>query len=185
MICWICKSDKSLLSVSIALVGYRATGKTTVGRIMARQLGWTFVDMDELLVKRLGMTINDWVRLYGWNAFRDEETKLLKELSGEKHIVVATGGGAVERAENRNMLKENFIVVWLYCPLEEIVNRLKKDEKSSDYRPSLTGLGLIEEVSHVLSLREPLYREVAHIAVDVSNKSPEIISGNILKAFCS
>jgi shikimate kinase len=75
--------------------------------------------------------------------------------------------------------------VWLYCPLEEIVNRLKKDEKSSDYRPSLTGLGLIEEVSHVLSLREPLYREVAHIAVDVSNKSPEIISGNILKAFCS
>jgi len=184
MISRICRSDKPILSKSVALIGYRATGKTTVGKITALRLGWDFFDMDELLVKRLGMTINDWVRLYGWNAFRDEETELLKELSAEKHIVVATGGGVVERSENRSILREHFLVVWLYCSQEEIVNRLKNDERSSDYRPSITGLGLIEEVSHVLSLREPLYREIAHIKVDVTNKLPESISDDILKTFC-
>ncbi|MEJ5300728.1 MAG: shikimate kinase [Thermodesulforhabdaceae bacterium] len=179
----IIRSGKFEFFYSLALVGYRATGKTTVGKILAHRLGWNFLDMDELLVKRFGMTISDWVSLYGWNSFRDEEMRLLKDLAVEKQVVLATGGGVVERAENRELLKKNFFVVWLKCSSEEILNRLKKDEKSFKYRPSLTELGLFNEIVHVLLVREPLYREVAHVSVDVNGKNPEMVSEEIIKAF--
>jgi shikimate kinase len=131
--------------------------------------------MDEALVDRLGMTIAQWVKDKGWESFRTEESRLLQELSVKKRVVVATGGGVVEKPENRKILKNSFFVIWLSCSVEEIANRLAKDEKSINSRPSLTGLGLLEEVSEVLNRREPLYREVGSVVIEVSNKTPDEI----------
>ncbi len=175
--------SRKLSKDSIAFVGYRATGKTTVGRIVAQRLGWIFVDMDETLMDRLGMTIAEWVRDKGWESFRAEESRLLAEVASSKHVVVATGGGVVEKLENRQILKNNFFVIWLSCPAEEIVDRLAKDEKSISNRPSLTGLGLLEEVSQVLSHREPLYREVADVVIDVHSKKPNEVCDLIVNIF--
>ncbi|MCX7823719.1 MAG: shikimate kinase [Syntrophobacterales bacterium] len=165
---------------SIAIIGYRATGKTTVGKVVARELGWTFLDMDDLLIQRFGMTISQWVSINGWEAFRNKETELLRECATMERVVLATGGGVIERAENRKVLKENFLVVWLRSSVEEIVDRLSRDEKSLTHRPSLTERGLLEEVWTVYALREPLYNEVAEVIIEVDKRKPEEIKDLIL-----
>lgn len=170
---------------SIAFIGYRATGKTTVGKMLALRLGWVFLDMDDLLVNRFGMTIKQWVEKYGWESFRFQEARLLREISLRSKIVLATGGGVVEKSENLEILKKNFFVIWLSCSVEEIVKRLAKDEKSIDNRPSLTGQGLLEEVQSVLDRREPLYREVSDVEISVDNKTPETIEQIVFRSIPS
>lgn len=164
---------------SLALVGYRAAGKTTVGKMVAEALGWIFLDMDDLLVQRFGMTIDKWVKNHGWESFRIRESELLRELSCKNRIVLATGGGVVEEDENRDVLKRNFFVVWLSCSVKETIARLASDERSRSNRPSLTGQGLLKEVGQVIERRKALYREVSDVVIEVDKMSPEEIKERI------
>ncbi len=166
----------------IALIGYRATGKSSVGRKIAERLNWKFIDMDEVLMKTFQMTIAEWIQKKGWESFRKEEHNLLKALEKEDLIVVATGGGIVEREENRTILRRSFFTVWLDCEIQEIIKRLQKDSKTSYLRPSLTGLGTIEEIEKVLALRRPLYREVSSLMLKTDKSSIDEICDHLLRS---
>jgi shikimate kinase len=166
----------------IALVGFRATGKSCVGQVLARQLQWTFVDMDEALTAAFGQSIDAWVQAHGWEAFRQAEARLLRQLARQSRLVVATGGGVVIGAANRGQLKEHFFVVWLQASAQSIHTRLRQDPKTAAQRPPLTGLPLQQEITTLLREREPWYREVADLSVaadcrDVATLVTVILAG--------
>lgn len=161
----------------IILVGFRATGKSSVGRLLAAHLGVEFLDMDQLLTVRHG-TISQVVAEHGWDFFRAREKELLRELVDRPEGVIATGGGAVLHQELWPPMRETGLVVWLTSTLELICQRLATDPASVSQRPSLTGRDIRAETATVLAEREPLYRAAAHLAVD-SNRPVAEVAGEI------
>jgi shikimate kinase len=165
---------------NIALVGFRACGKTTIGRILAARRGWSFVDMDEELVTRFGAEIQAWVLEHGWESFRDAESQLLAELATHTRQVVATGGGVILRADNRELLHRHFLVVWLQASVENIQARLAQDPKTASQRPPLTDLPLRDEIRHLLEQRTPHYDATAHLALATDGQDAESLADTIL-----
>jgi shikimate kinase len=163
----------------IFLVGYRGTGKTTVARLLAEQLGWTWLDADALLESRDGRSIRRIFAEEGEAGFRAREALLLTELCGLEQHVIATGGGGVLSAENRQRLREAGRVVWLTADPPTIWERLRQDPTTLERRPPLT-VGGLAEIEELLRLREPLYRECAHWVVDTVGRSPEEVAAAIL-----
>lgn len=164
----------------IALVGFRATGKSLIGRGLAELLGWGFVDMDDRLVESFGESIQEWVARAGWDAFREEESRLLATLGEEDRLVVATGGGVVLRRENRAVLGDRFYVVWLRAEKNTIQMRLSLDPRTAGYRPPLTGLSREAEIEAMLTERRPLYEAVADLVQDTDERSPREIVSSIM-----
>lgn len=146
---------------NIYLVGPRACGKTTLGRMLAQELERPFVDMDEQFVARTGRTIAQVVEAEGWERFRELEHEVLAWCHGNPGHVVATGGGAVLKAANRGLLQKG-VVVYLQVEPEKVVERLMA-ELLPEQRPALTGLSLEEEVRATVLEREPYYMAVAHL----------------------
>lgn len=138
------------------------------------------MDMDDALVATFGQSICEWVDRFGWDAFRDEEAALLDRLAEERHLVVATGGGVVLRASNRERLGALFSVVWLRAGLETILERLAGDPKTAGYRPPLTGLPQEAEVKTLLLERAPLYEQAADVVLDTDGLPPGEIVSRIL-----
>ena len=165
---------------SIALIGYRATGKTFLGRILAKEVQLPFVDMDEVLADSLGMSIHEWVSSFGWESFRQAESKLLQELAGRPPMVLATGGGVVLSASNRMVLRRHFRVILLQASLETICERLGNDPATPSQRPALTNLRLEEEIRSLLASRLPLYQETAHFSLLSDVDSPTVTVQKIL-----
>lgn len=161
----------------IILVGFRATGKSSVGRRLAAHLGVEFLDMDQVLTARHG-EISQVVAVHGWDWFRAKEKELLRELIDLNEGVIATGGGAVLHQELWPAMRESGLVVWLTSTLELICQRLSSDPASPGQRPSLTGRDIRAETAAVLAEREPLYRAAAHLEVD-SNRSVNEVAGEI------
>jgi shikimate kinase len=139
------------------------------------------MDMDDELVALLGMSIDHWVRLHGWEAFRREESRLLQDLAGRDRIVLATGGGVVLEPVNRAVLREVFQVIWLKAGKETILSRITSDARSAVYRPPLTGLPLDEEIEEVLEARLPLYHEAAGHSIEVDQLAPGVIVSRLLQ----
>ncbi len=167
------------LDRNIYLIGYRASGKSTVGRILASKLGWPFLDMDEELERRLGASISEVVKTHGWEAFRGWERELLEEIAKRRGIVVATGGGVILDPRNVTALRVSGIVVLLWVEAEEIVRRLSLDPQE-DKRPPLKG-GLLEEVREVLEERRPKYIAAAHLVVEATSSSPQEVAEEVLR----
>lgn len=161
----------------IILIGFRATGKSSVGRLLAEHLGVEFLDMDQFLTARHG-EISQVVAEHGWEWFRTREKELLKELIDLKEGVIATGGGAVLHQELWPAMRESGLVVWLTSTLELICQRLTVDPASGSQRPSLTGRDIRAETATVLAEREPLYRAAAHLSVE-SNRPVGEVAGEI------
>lgn len=165
-----------MLSVNrIILIGFRATGKSTVGRLLAERLGWSFVDLDEYLEKKLGKSIRQVVEEGGWEAFREEERKAMREFAGKSNLVLSLGGGAVTHEVEMEALKEGALVVWLVASVETILERLSRDPKSATRRPALTEKAPEEEVRELLAAREPLYARFANLKFDTETLSPDEI----------
>lgn len=167
---------------NIILTGYRATGKSAVGRLLADRLGRPFLDMDRLLEERQGCTIKELVAARGWPAFREAERQLLLELAGRTGLVIATGGGAILSREAWAALRRSGLVVWLTADRDTICRRLAADAATDGQRPSLTGRSVEEEVAGVLAERELLYREGSDLAIDTGCRPPEKIVDEIVKA---
>jgi len=146
---------------NIYLVGPRACGKTTIGRMLAKALGRPFMDLDEEFVETTGRSIGDVVETEGWDAFRELETAVLAAVSETPGNVVATGGGVVLRARNRELLAEG-VVVYLQADPDKVVARLM-DELKPEQRPALTNLSLEDEVRKTVLEREPYYMAVAQM----------------------
>jgi shikimate kinase len=165
----------------VILTGYRATGKTTVGKLVARQLGVDFYDMDKVLEERQGCTVAEIVAAGGWQRFRDLENMLLAEMAGLGNGVIATGGGAIQHRKNWQRLMETGLVVWLTADRDTICARLTADAATDAQRPALTDSNTLDEVTKVLAVREPLYRQGSHLEIDTTAKSAEEISAEIIQ----
>jgi len=155
----------------IFLVGFMCSGKTTVGELLAKRLGWRFVDIDKEIEKREGMSIPDIFERKGEAYFREIELKTLKELSEREHVVISTGGGLGANPEAMKLMKERGVVVWLKVSFEDFMKRCGNDEG----RPLLK-LGE-KKLRRLLEERNRIYSE-AHIRVE--GKNPSKIVGRIV-----
>lgn len=163
----------------IALIGYRGTGKSSIAKILARELGFGLVELDRVIDERAGEKIPGIVADFGWEKFRNMETEFLADVLKKDDTVFDLGGGVVEREENRKLISENCAVVWLKARPEVIINRIKDQM----HRPSLTGKSFTDEVPEVLARREPLYRSLAQFEFDTEQKSPEQLAREIAEKF--
>lgn len=161
--------------MKIFLIGYRCTGKTTIGKILADRLKLEFFDTDLLIEKIKGFTISRMVEKYGWGKFRQLEKQILFNTKNKEDAVIATGGGMIIDPENQDFIKKNGFCVWLDADLKTILLRLNTDDKTGSSRPSLTHKDLITETQELISLRKPLYEQTANIRIDVSSHTPEEI----------
>ena len=153
--------------MNVVLIGYRGTGKSTVGKIVAARLGRVLVSTDAEIVKLVGQSIPEIVETKGWEYFRDLETKVCQELAGRTGLVVDTGGGAVLRSRNVEVLKETGRLFWLVAAVSTIAQRIGQDSQ----RPSLTGVkSFVDEIQDVLHERTPKYQAAADYVIETDGK---------------
>jgi shikimate kinase len=167
------------LKKNICLTGFMGSGKSSVGQILARKLRINFWDSDAMLVQKLGRSINAIFRHKGEGFFRDRETEMLT-LLGQKppgSCVIATGGGAVLRAENLTALRAHGIIVYLDVSAAEACRRLHGTKE----RPLLQGVDFQTKITAMLAERRPFYLQADYI-VDTVGKNPAEIAGEIIKA---
>jgi len=168
--------------MNIVLIGYRCSGKTEVGKILAAELGRYFLDTDALIEKDTGSSVEKIVSGKGWDHFREVEKRLVAEVSRNDHLVVATGGGFVMDEENVQNLKKNGWVVWLSAGGDVLKHRMDRDRESGRPRPSLTGVNPLEEIKEVLSIRKPLYERAGDFVVDTGTLSIGEVAATIINA---
>jgi shikimate kinase len=161
---------------NVVLTGFMGTGKTEVGRELARLLDLKLVDIDTEIEKAERMTINEIFKEFGEPGFREIETEMIKKISEKKNIVISTGGGAVLRDENVIFLKENGIIICLTALPETIFKRL---QYNSD-RPLLQAENPFQRIRDLLNFRQPFY-DKADIMIDTENKTPLQIAEEIIE----
>jgi shikimate kinase len=166
--------------MNIFLIGYRCTGKTSVGKLLAEKLGWDFADSDAEIVKTQGMSISEMVAKHGWDFFREKEREVIAQLSQADRHVVATGGGVVLNPENVRDMKANGLILWLKAMPEAIRKRIVSDEHTEALRPALTSKGFLGEIEDTLAARMPLYESAMDFFVDTDALSAEQIAESIV-----
>ena len=161
----------------IALIGYRATGKSTTGPAVARTLDWSWCDSDEEVERRAGTNIAQIFSSHGELAFRDLEAEVIRELTERPRIVLSVGGGAILRETNRELLRRGGMVFWLKAGPAEILRRMRHDVQNDSRRPRLTNLPAAEEIRQQLAIRDPMYASVADACFDTeSQDTPAIVT---------
>ena len=157
---------------NIFLVGLMGAGKSTIGRQLARELRKRFRDSDSEIEKRTGVNIDVIFDLEGEQGFRRRETGLLRELVGERGIVLATGGGAVLASENRQLLRDNGMIIYLKASAEHLAGRVRLDRR----RPLLQSGDKLAKIRELMTQREPVYQQLADMVVETNNRSvPRVV----------
>jgi len=174
------RDDSAEATRSIALIGYRGTGKTTVAQQLALRLGWDWVDADVEVELRAGKSIAAIFADDGEEAFRDLETGVVEALCARQRTIVALGGGAVLREGNRTAITRCGAVVWMQAKVETIDRRLAEDATTATRRPNLTKSSGQQEIAEVLKVRTPIYRACATLEVDTEGKTPWQIADEIV-----
>jgi shikimate kinase len=163
-------------AISVALIGLPGSGKTTVGRQLARRLQLPFVDSDHEIEIRIGCSIREFFEREGEVRFRDIEEEVLDTLTQAPAKVVSTGGGSVLRAANRQHLRERGRVVYLKSTPEELFRRLRHDTN----RPLLQVADPLLKLKNLFAERDPLYREVAHFVLETGRPSVSTLVNMIM-----
>ncbi|PHR94574.1 MAG: shikimate kinase [Blastopirellula sp.] len=166
--------------MNVALIGYRGTGKSHVGRLLAERLGWILFDTDAEIETKAGVPISQIFADQGEPAFRDLEVAVVTDLAQKKQAVLSLGGGAVLREENRQAIQSTCSTIWLTAIADTILARISGDATSGDRRPSLTDQAPLQEIIALLEIREPIYRECADLIIDTENRLPESIADEII-----
>lgn len=173
-------SDRAELSMElpqrIVLVGPMGAGKSTIGRLLARDLGFCFLDSDRLVEERSGANIPWIFDVEGEAGFRQRETHILEELAGLQQIVVATGGGAVVREENRALLKKNALVIYLKTSVRQQFDRTRRDRN----RPLLQQKNPRAVLESLFRARDPVYSALADIVITTDRKSPRLVARQLI-----
>ncbi|BBF87120.1 shikimate kinase [Aquitalea magnusonii] len=158
------------------LVGLMGAGKTTVGRALARKTGKTFYDSDHEIEARTGVRVATIFEIEGELRFRDRESSVIADLAKMNNIVLATGGGAVLRPENRAELSRHGVVIYLRASIDDLLARTMHDKN----RPLLQTADPRAKLQSLLEQRDPLYREVADIVVDTSQQNVNLLVSRLL-----
>ncbi len=161
----------------IFLVGLMGAGKTTLGKQLAKALKLTFIDSDDEIEKRTGVTIATIFDIEGETGFREREAAVIDELTQREDIVLATGGGAILREDNRAHLRQRGQVVYLNAGVEHLYNRTRRDRK----RPLLQTENPKARLQELFDQRDPLYREVASIVLSTGKQPAKAILEQLLK----
>jgi shikimate kinase len=163
--------------MNIVLIGYRGTGKSTVGQILAERLSRKIVSTDAEITRRTNRSIPAIVSESGWEHFRDLESEVCRDLVTGDGLVIDTGGGVVLRSENVAVLKKHGVLFWLTAEVPVIAERIGGD----DQRPSLTGArSFLEEIEEVLRQREPKYRHAADHVIETDHRTPVEVADAIV-----
>ncbi|MDP2691321.1 MAG: shikimate kinase [bacterium] len=161
---------------NLYLIGMRGVGKSTVGKLLAHELGRSFVDMDEQIALKAGKSISRLVQEEGWDAFRKLEKEEVQFISSWDNLVVSTGGGVLMFFDNLKQLKQTGTLILLTAKLETVVQRLAESEN----RPSLKGKDYLEELEEVWAERRETYEKAANVIIDTEDKTPEEIVKSII-----
>lgn len=167
------------------LIGYRGSGKTAVGQLLAEELGWELVDTDSLVESALGTSISDYFAQAGEAAFRERECQALRSVvdrarAGER-LVVSTGGGIVLDPDNVARMRQNGLVLWFRASVEVLERRIGGDPGTLGSRPALLGTSSVGEVGEVLGRRLPLYEAAAHATIATDELTPTQVAGDALR----
>ena len=166
--------------MNIVLIGFRGTGKSTVGRLLAKRLERDFIDSDKYIESSTGKTIKSIFEDGGEDGFRKIEAGIIAELSKVDNKVISAGGGAVLKEENVRNLKDNGFLVLLEATPEIIHNRIAQDDKTTQQRPSLTDKKPLDEIKHLIAKREHAYKNAADYTINTSYVSCEDIVNEII-----
>ena len=167
-----------MLLKNIYLIGPMGAGKTTIGRMLASELNMPFVDSDHEIEARSGANIPWIFDVEGEEGFRQREKQVIADLCAERGIVMATGGGAVKKTENRKHLRASGFVVYLYTPVRAQLDRTAKDKQ----RPLLQRPDREQVLTTLLTERDPLYRDIADLILDTEKLSPRAVIDDIVRA---
>ncbi len=162
---------------NVSIIGFMASGKSTIGKALADRLSYKFVDTDELIEKKEGRSIKNMFETGGEGYFRDAESRMVEEVCAMEGLVVSTGGGAILRSRNVDVLRKSSTVVWLRANRETILENLRR---SADVRPLMKKGEQEAKVDKMLFERAPKYENAAHFIMDVDGKSVEDIVVEIL-----
>ena len=168
---------KRMPLTNIYLIGPMGAGKSTIGRMLARDLGQPFYDSDHVVEERSGADIPWIFDVEGEDGFRNRETQVIRELCELQGVIMATGGGVVGRAENRRHLSSNGLVVYLTAPVATQLQRTEKDKR----RPLLQRPDRKQVLTDLLEKRDPLYRSIADLTLDTVALSPKGVIKAIIK----
>ncbi|MFN3628627.1 MAG: shikimate kinase [Casimicrobiaceae bacterium] len=160
------------------LVGPMGAGKTTVGQLLARRLGLAFLDTDQVLEARTGVSIATIFEIEGEQQFRAREAALIAELLSEDRVVIATGGGAILSDATRELLARRARVIYLHATPETSYVRVRKSRD----RPLLNVDAPLEKLKSLYAVRDPLYRSVAHLIVNTGEGPPSVSVERIIEA---
>jgi shikimate kinase len=164
----------------IVLIGYRCTGKSSVGERLAGQLGLPFYDTDRMVGLQTGRTIDQIVSEGGWEAFRREERAAVRKAVGPGDRIIALGGGAVMEDENLQVLMPGGLFILLTADLQTIRERMKNDGSGTGQRPPLSDDDACGEIEAILRRREGRYRELSRFTVDTTGRMIGEITGLIV-----
>ena len=165
----------------ISLVGFRGSGKSSVGPLLAERLQMEFVDTDQQIEKNTKQSIPDIFAHQGEEYFRKVEAETLQMIYRKENQVVATGGGAVLNPQTQSLIRARGPVIWLQADAETTLKRIQKDQSAGSVRPALTDLDFQQEIITLLKHRKPVYQKVSHIQIDTVDKTPEKIVTLILQ----
>lgn len=165
----------------ILLTGFRATGKSLLGRLLAARLGWGFLDTDTLLCKKFGCSVAEFVEEKGWPCFRQREKQLLLDLCTRSFVVIATGGGSVLHEAAWRSLRQGSVTVWLQADESTVCNRLEGDCCSPQQRPPLTEKDPASEVAVLLHERTPFYQQGSDFSVHTDGRTPQELVDDIVQ----
>lgn len=166
--------------MNLVLIGYRASGKTTIGRRLSSSLQRAFVDTDEVIEGAHKASIDEIVRRHGWGYFRALEKEVISKVAMEDGLVVSVGGGAILDAENVRALQRNGFLIWLKADVDALWRRVIEDPLSTPRRPSLTSLDPFQEFVEVFRQREDLYAKVSTIRVETTGLNEQEVVDRIL-----
>lgn len=167
--------------MNLYLIGYRGSGKTTVGSLLAKRLNLPHLDSDDLVEQHSGQTIQQIFATLGEVEFRRLEAEVVRSLHRLQPSIVSLGGGAILAPENRDRLRASGRVVWLKGSSDVLHARIEKDLATPQRRPRLTDLGRLEEVKTLLKQRDPIYSACADFTVEVGELSAAEVAETILE----
>jgi len=160
---------------NIIITGFMGTGKSVVAKELARKLKMEYIDTDQVIEKRQGLTISDIFARYGENYFREQENKLVRELSKKENMVIAAGGGTLLSSDNTRILSQKGNIICLYADSQAIYNRVKRKNN----RPLLNGENILDKINHLLKERKKIYDNIKW-KIDTTNFTTQKVVDKII-----